>query len=100
MALAYGCTYVFLAPEISPLTCRRTPFGQAIGLILHTSYSTESRAGLLMTGIMNAISSGLLIFASLVELMAEDFLSDESWQVSSFLSRRRVKIAVLTSVDS
>jgi len=35
-----------------------------------------------MTGIMNAISSGLLIFASLVELMAEDFLSDESWEVS------------------
>ena len=35
-----------------------------------------------MTGIMNAISSGLLIFASLVELMAEDFLSDDSWEVS------------------
>lgn len=37
--------------------------------------------GLLVVGIMNAISSGLLIFASLVELMAEDFLSDESWKV-------------------
>ncbi|KAH8597222.1 Zinc/iron permease [Bisporella sp. PMI_857] len=65
MAIAYGCT---------------TPIGQAIGLILHTSYDPESKAGLLMVGIMNAISSGLLIFASLVELMAEDFLSDESWE--------------------
>jgi hypothetical protein len=35
---------------------------------------------------MNAISSGLLIFASLVELMAEDFLSDESWKVCEFRS--------------
>lgn len=33
-----------------------------------------------MVGIMNAISSGLLVFAGLVELLAEDFLSDESWR--------------------
>lgn len=30
---------------------------------------------------MNAVSSGLLVFASLIELLAEDFLSDESWVV-------------------
>lgn len=28
---------------------------------------------------MNAISAGLLTFASLVELLSEDFLSDNSW---------------------
>lgn len=33
-----------------------------------------------MVGIMNAISAGLLTFASLVELLSEDFLSDESWR--------------------
>ena len=32
-------------------------------------------------GIMNAISSGLLVFAGLVELLAEDFLSDKSYVV-------------------
>lgn len=42
-------------------------------------YSPDSQAGLLLVGIMNAISAGLLIFASLVELLSEDFLSDESW---------------------
>jgi zinc transporter 1/2/3 len=35
--------------------------------------------GLLTVGFMNAISSGLLLFAGLVELLAEDFLSDESY---------------------
>ena len=30
---------------------------------------------------MNAISSGLLLFAGLVELLAEDFLSDKSYEV-------------------
>jgi solute carrier family 39 (zinc transporter), member 1/2/3 len=73
MALAYGCT---------------TPIGQAIGLATHTMYSPDSEIGLIVVGVMNAISSGLLIFASLVELLAEDFLSDESWTVMR--GRKRV----------
>jgi zinc transporter ZupT len=73
MACAYGLT---------------TPAGQAIGLATHTLYSPDSVTGLLMVGIMNAISSGLLVFAGLVELLAEDFLSDESWHILS--GKRRV----------
>jgi zinc transporter 1/2/3 len=64
MALAYGTT---------------TPIGQAIGLAIHTLYDPASQIGLLTVGFMNAISSGLLLFAGLVELLAEDFLSDESY---------------------
>ncbi|KAK2044240.1 Zinc/iron permease [Colletotrichum somersetense] len=66
MALAYGCT---------------TPVGQAIGLATHRLYSPGSEFGLILVGTMNALSSGLLVFAALVELLAEDFLSDESWRV-------------------
>ena len=66
MALAYGTT---------------TPIGQAIGLGVHGLYDPEGEMGLLMVGIMNAISSGLLLFAGLVELLAEDFLSDRSYEV-------------------
>jgi hypothetical protein len=42
---------------------------------------------------MNAISAGLLIFASLVELMSKDFLSDESWRI--LYGRRRVYAFIL-----
>ncbi|KAM3067520.1 hypothetical protein ACMFMF_009520 [Clarireedia jacksonii] len=66
MVLAYGTT---------------TPIGQAIGLIVHNLYDPHSAAGLLMVGFMNAISSGLLLFAGLVQLLAEDFLSDKSYGV-------------------
>ncbi|KAF2736621.1 Zinc/iron permease [Polyplosphaeria fusca] len=66
MALAYGTT---------------TPIGQAIGLGIHNLYDPASQTGLLTVGFMNAISSGLLLFAGLVELLAEDFLSDESYVV-------------------
>lgn len=74
MALAYGTT---------------TPIGQAIGLAIHTLYDPASEAGLLTVGFMNAISSGLLLFAGLVELLAEDFLSDESYV--TLRSKRRLQ---------
>ncbi|KAL9623188.1 MAG: hypothetical protein Q9160_002503 [Pyrenula sp. 1 TL-2023] len=77
MALAYGTT---------------TPIGQAIGLGLHRLYDPASTVGLLMVGITNAISSGLLLFAGLVELLAEDFLSDKSYEVLK--GRRRVEAGV------
>ena len=56
-----------------------TPIGQAIGLAVHTLYDPASQFGLLMVGIVNAISAGLLLYAGLVQLLAEDFLSDASY---------------------
>ncbi|KAK2759077.1 hypothetical protein FQN54_003176 [Arachnomyces sp. PD_36] len=77
MALAYGTT---------------TPIGQAIGLGLHNLYDPGSTAGLLMVGITNSVSSGLLLFAGLVELLAEDFLSDRSYEI--LRGRRRMEACV------
>lgn len=77
MCLAYGTT---------------TPIGQALGLVLHNLYDPASTAGLLMVGITNAISSGLLLFAGLVELLAEDFLSESSYE--TLRGRRRIEACV------
>lgn len=77
MCLAYGTT---------------TPIGQAIGLFLHNLYDPASTAGLLMVGITNAISSGLLLFAGLVELLAEDFLSESSYE--TLRGKRRIEACV------
>ena len=79
MVVAYGLT---------------TPIGQAIGLGLHTLYHPESQTGLLMVGIMNAISAGLLLFAGLVQLLAEDFLSDGSY----FILRGKRRVQAYISV--
>ncbi|KLJ08960.1 hypothetical protein EMPG_15606 [Blastomyces silverae] len=78
MAVLYGCT---------------TPLGQAIGLGTHTLYDPNSEVGLIMVGVMNAISSGLLVYSSLVELLAEDFLSDESWR--TLRGKRRIYACLL-----
>ncbi|KAI7147853.1 hypothetical protein KC352_g28940 [Hortaea werneckii] len=66
-----------------------TPIGQAIGLAVHRLYDPESQFGLLMVGIVNAISSGLLLYAGLVQLLAEDFLTDRSY--AELQGRRRLE---------
>ncbi|KFZ03771.1 hypothetical protein V502_10675 [Pseudogymnoascus sp. VKM F-4520 (FW-2644)] len=80
MVLAYGLT---------------TPIGQAIGLAVHTLYDPKSQGGLLMVGVMNAISSGLLLFAGLVQLLAEDFLSEGSYGVLQGKKRVQAFTAVI-----
>ncbi|CAG9954974.1 unnamed protein product [Clonostachys rosea f. rosea IK726] len=79
MVLAYGLT---------------TPIGQAIGLIVHKLYDPQSMAGLLVVGFMNAISSGLLLYAGLVQLLAEDFLTEKSYKVLKGSKRLRAYLAV------
>ncbi|KAH8205386.1 hypothetical protein TruAng_000465 [Truncatella angustata] len=54
------------------------PIGQAIGLLARNSYDPNSAFGLIIVGVFNAISSGLLIYAATVDLLAEDFLSEEA----------------------
>ncbi|OTA68737.1 Zinc/iron permease [Hypoxylon sp. EC38] len=80
MVLAYGLT---------------TPIGQAIGLAIHRLYDPLSQTGLLMVGIMNAISSGLLLFAGLVQLLSEDFLTEKSYKLLKGKRRRNAGLAVL-----
>ncbi|KAI1198353.1 zip family zinc transporter [Nemania serpens] len=79
MVLAYGIT---------------TPVGQAIGLGVHTLYDPKSQTGLLMVGFMNAVSSGLLLFAGLVQLLAEDFLTEKSYKTLKGKKRRNAGLAV------
>lgn len=46
-----------------------------------------------MVGTMNAISSGLLTFTSMVDLLSEDFLTEESWR--TLRGKRRVLACLL-----
>ncbi|EXF75754.1 ZIP Zinc transporter [Colletotrichum fioriniae PJ7] len=72
-----------------------TPLGQLIGLIVHNLYDPMSQTGLLMVGFMNAISAGLLLFAGLVQLLAEDFLSEKSYKILQGRKRLNAYMAVV-----
>ncbi|KAF2456526.1 Fe transporter [Lineolata rhizophorae] len=70
------------------------PIGQAIGLATRNTYDPDSAFGLIIVGVFNAISSGLLIYAALVDLLAEDFLSEEA----NMLLTTKDKVVAFTCV--
>ncbi|KAA8521204.1 hypothetical protein F0562_011889 [Nyssa sinensis] len=51
-----------------------TPFGIALGLGLSNVYSENSPTALIVVGLLNAASAGLLNYMALVDLLASDFM--------------------------
>jgi zinc transporter 1/2/3 len=78
------------------------PIGQAIGLVTRSAnaFDPNSAFGLILVGIFNAISSGLLIYAALVDLLAEDFLSEEAQHTLKGKDRTMAFIYVLIGAVS
>lgn len=72
MALAYGLT---------------TPIAIAIGLGVRETYPPESATALITNGIFDSISSGILIYTGLVELMAHEFLYSNEFKTNDGTKR-------------
>ncbi|KAL8802800.1 MAG: hypothetical protein Q9182_003560 [Xanthomendoza sp. 2 TL-2023] len=51
-----------------------TPIAMAVGLGVRTTYSPESQTALIVNGVFDSISAGILIYTGLVELMAHEFM--------------------------
>lgn len=68
-----------------------TPTGIAIGIGISSSYNEKSTRSLVVEGIFDSISAGILVYMSLVDLIAADFLSkrmrcNRRLQVYSYVS--------------
>ena len=53
-----------------------TPIAIAIGLGVRTTYNPNSFTANVVSGVLDSISAGILIYTGLVELLARDFLFD------------------------
>ena len=51
-----------------------TPIAIAVGLGLRTTYAPGSQTALIVNGVFDSISAGILIYTGLVELMAHEFM--------------------------
>ncbi|KAI0642327.1 ZIP zinc/iron transport family [Trametes meyenii] len=51
-----------------------TPIGIAVGLGVRETYNPDSTTASIVSGILDAFSSGILLYTGLVELMAHEFL--------------------------
>lgn len=52
-----------------------TPLGVAVGTGIASGYNSNSQGSLIVEGIFDSISAGILIYMALVDLIAADFLS-------------------------
>lgn len=52
-----------------------TPSGIAIGIAIASSYNENSPTALIVEGLFDSMSAGILVYMSLVDLIATDFLS-------------------------
>ena len=66
-----------------------TPIAMAIGLGLRKTYQPGSQTSLIVNGVFDSISAGILIYTGLVELMAHEFMFSEVM--------RRAKLSVVLS---
>ncbi|XP_057954071.1 zinc transporter 1-like [Malania oleifera] len=52
-----------------------TPVGIAIGMVITKTYKEDSPRALIVEGVFNAASAGILIYMALVDLLAADFMN-------------------------
>lgn len=52
-----------------------TPIGIAVGIGISNVYREDSNTSLIVEGIFNSASAGILIYMSLVDLLAADFMN-------------------------
>ncbi|GAA5981723.1 hypothetical protein JCM11641_004226 [Rhodosporidiobolus odoratus] len=67
-AIIYACT---------------TPLGIAVGLGIRKTYNPESAAASITSGVLDATSAGILLWAGLVECLAHDFVFDRQMAEAS-----------------
>ncbi|KAG9321676.1 hypothetical protein KVV02_004080 [Mortierella alpina] len=84
--LAFDTTYThYILALIFSLT---TPIGAAIGIAISSTYSANSKSSLLVEGIFDSVSTGILLYMGYVNLLAIEFnlngeLRKESKKVKS-----------------
>ncbi|KAF5336162.1 hypothetical protein D9611_006357 [Ephemerocybe angulata] len=60
-----------------------TPLGIAIGLGVRHSYNPASTTASIVSGVLDALSSGILVYTGLVELFAHEFLFNKEMMAAS-----------------
>jgi solute carrier family 39 (zinc transporter), member 1/2/3 len=60
-----------------------TPIAIAIGLGVRNTYPPESATTLIVNGVFDSISAGILIYTGLVELLAHEFMFNTTMRKAS-----------------
>ncbi|KAN0088666.1 Zinc/iron permease [Tylopilus felleus] len=70
----------FVAASLYAIT---TPVGIAAGLGIRNTYNPDSTTASIVSGVMDSLSAGILLYTGLVELMAHEFLFNKEMSKAS-----------------
>ncbi|KAF8587582.1 ZIP-like iron-zinc transporter [Ramaria rubella] len=73
-----------------------TPFGIALGLGIRNTYNPRSTTASIISGVLDASSSGILLYTGLVELLAHEFLFNPKMNQASNARLAFASISMLT----
>ncbi|KAK9313380.1 Zinc/iron permease [Lipomyces starkeyi] len=82
-AIPFPTKYRYLPWALCTAYGLTTPIAIAIGLGVRTTYSSGSFTANIISGVLDSISAGILIYTGLVELLARDFLFNPHRTTSS-----------------
>ncbi|KAG0020550.1 hypothetical protein BGZ81_009291 [Podila clonocystis] len=71
-----------------------TPLGVAIGIAIRFSYDEESVKAMVIQGVFDACSAGILLYTSLVQLMAAEMSNNQGFRKSSVGNKIRHFVAL------
>jgi len=72
-----------------------TPIGIAAGLGVRSSYNPGSTTASIVSGVMDSLSAGILVYTGMVELLAHEFLFSQEMQDSSNIRLARCVCTML-----
>lgn len=78
-----------------------TPVGIILGMVLFylTGYDDSSPNALILEGLLGSLSSGILVYMALVDLIALDFFHNKLMATSSTLRKTSYAVLVLGSAS-
>ena len=86
-AFLYGiCTPIGTCDVVlrgGAVSLRVSASGIAVGLGVRTTYNPDSTTASIVSGVMDALSAGILIYTGLVELLAHEFLFNKEMNTAS-----------------
>ncbi|KAF9241833.1 ZIP-like iron-zinc transporter [Melanogaster broomeanus] len=81
MNVPQGYRFVpFLAAGLYAIT---TPLGIAVGLGIRNTYNPDSTTASIVSGVMDSISAGILLYTGMVELLAHEFIFNKDMNTAS-----------------
>lgn len=75
--------YKWVPYGASVLYSLMTPIGIAVGLGVRTTYNPDGTTASIVSGVLDSLSAGVLLYTGLVELLAHEFLFNPKMHTAS-----------------